>query len=141
MTKKLTASTDLDHQLRGQQVSNVAADGADQLVLQFSGGTSLTVQWGPEGLLTHVADSSMKDNPPDFSKRPTKRQLEYLVFIRKYMIRYGRAPAESDIERHFLVAAPSVNQMMKMLERRGFVTRQAGVARSTRICCDLDAWT
>ena len=78
---------------------------------------------------------------PDSSKRPTKRQLEYLVFIRKYMVRFGRAPAESEIERHFLVSAPSVNQMMQMLERRGFIDRQAGVARSTRLCIDLDELT
>jgi len=61
--------------------------------------------------------------------------------IRKYLTRYGRAPAESDIERHFLVSAPSVNQMMQMLERRGFITRQAGVPRSARICIDLDSQT
>jgi repressor LexA len=68
---------------------------------------------------------------------PTKRQLEYLLFIAKYLGRYGRAPAESDIERHFLVSAPSVNQMMQMLERRGFISRKPGVPRSARICIDL----
>jgi repressor LexA len=71
---------------------------------------------------------------------PTKRQLEYLLFIAKYIRRYGRAPAESDIERHFLVSAPTVNQMMHMLERRGFIARQAGVPRSTTICIDLGAF-
>lgn len=68
---------------------------------------------------------------------PTKRQIEYLLFIAKYIGRFGRAPAEADIERHFLVSAPAVNQMMQTLERRGFIARQAGVPRSARICIDL----
>ena len=74
---------------------------------------------------------------PAAPKSPTKRQSEYLAFIAKYITRFGRAPAESDIERHFLVAAPSVNQMMQTLERHGFITRQPGVPRSIRICIDL----
>lgn len=57
--------------------------------------------------------------------------------IAKYMRHFGHAPAESDIERHFLVAAPSVNQMMQTLERRGFISRQPRVPRSTKICIDL----
>ncbi|OGA02090.1 MAG: hypothetical protein A3H35_06145 [Betaproteobacteria bacterium RIFCSPLOWO2_02_FULL_62_17] len=60
-----------------------------------------------------------------------------MIFISKYINRFGRAPAEADVERHFLVSAPSVNQMMQMLERRGFISRQAGVPRSIRICIDL----
>ncbi len=83
------------------------------------------------------SESANKSAAQDASQRPTKRQLEYLAFISKYIHRFGRAPAESDIERHFLVSAPSVNQMMQMLERRGFITRQPGVPRSTRICIDL----
>jgi Mn-dependent DtxR family transcriptional regulator len=39
------------------------------------------------------------------------------------MDRYGGAPAEMDIQRHFLVSAPSVNQMIRALERRGFIER------------------
>ena len=72
--------------------------------------------------------------------RPTKRQLDYLLFIHKYIAHYGKAPAEADIERHFLVSAPSVNQMMQTLERRGFITRQPGLPRSARLCIELDGW-
>ncbi|WP_414636801.1 hypothetical protein [Aquabacterium sp.] len=59
------------------------------------------------------------------------------MFIAKYIARFGRPPAESDIQRHFLVSAPSVNQMMQMLERRKFITRQSGVPRSVRVCIEL----
>ena len=43
----------------------------------------------------------------------------HLDFIKKYALRFGVAPAESDIERHVLVSAPSVNQMIQTLERAG----------------------
>ena len=140
MTKKFKGSDNLVRQLKDMKVLTVVADDSHRLVIQFAEGASLTVGWRPDGLNVHVTDLSTKDEPHT-SPRPTKRQLEYLVFIRKYITRYGRPPAESDIEQHFLVSAPSVNQMMQMLERRGFITRQAGVPRSTRICFDLDALT
>lgn len=139
MTTRITVSNDLD-QLKGRQVSTVAANMGNQLVLEFADGASLTVQWREDGLQTWLSIKSAKASPYS-SQNPTKRQLEYLVFIQKYFSRYGRAPAESDIERHFLVSAPSVNQMMQMLERRGFITRQPGVPRSARISIDLNKLT
>jgi DNA-binding MarR family transcriptional regulator len=39
------------------------------------------------------------------------------------MSRYGVSPAEADIQTHFFVSAPSVNNMIRTLERRGFITR------------------
>jgi hypothetical protein len=111
-------------------------NGRQQLNIQFSDDTVLIVEAGSDGLLAHV-ESATAPAAQDDSQRPTKRQLEYLVFISKYIQRFGRAPAESDIARHFLVSAPSINQMMQMLERRGFITRQPGVPRSTSLCIDL----
>ena len=64
---------------------------------------------------------------------PTSRQREYLEFIKKYMLQFGISPAESDIQRHFLVSAPSVNSMVQALERHGFIMRQRGVPRSIRL--------
>lgn len=131
-------SESLTHRLKDRQLSQAVVNGAQQLTLQFSDGTVLIVEACSEGILTRV-ESAGTSAAQDASQRPTKRQLEYLAFISKYIHRFGRAPAEADIERHFLVSAPSVNQMMQMLERRGFITRQAGVPRSTRICIDLAA--
>ena len=42
----------------------------------------------------------------------TKRQGQYLAFIYYYIKLNGRAPAEADMQRHFLVSAPSVHQMI-----------------------------
>jgi len=137
MTNKLT---DLANQLVGQRIARVDVPRVDQLMLHFSEGATLGVTWSQDGLQVQLSKPITSD-ASTAAHRPTKRQLDYLMFIRKYLTRYGRAPAESDIERHFLVSAPSVNQMMQKLERRGFITRQAGVPRSARICIDLDSQT
>jgi repressor LexA len=121
--------------LIGKQVKGVTRDGDLRLTMTFAGGTLLVVGIR-RGTLT--ADLTHESAPPrSATDAPTTRQLEYLIFISKYIRHYGRAPAESDIERHFLVSAPSVNQMMQLLERRGFISRQPGVPRSTKLCIDL----
>ena len=60
-------------------------------------------------------------------------QGRYLSYIAAYASRYGQAPAESEIATALCVSPPSVNQMVKMLERRGLIARQPGVARSIRV--------
>ena len=135
MQSRPPGSESLTRQLKDRQVSQVLVTEKQRLSIRFSDGTVLVVEAGPNGLLARVEPHVSV--APDDSPRPTKRQFEYLAFISKYIQRFGRAPAESDIERHFLVSAPSVNQMMQMLERRGFIARQRGVARSTRLCIDL----
>lgn len=132
-TRPLDTKSLTDH-LRGRQVSHVVVDGAGHLALHFSDGTALIVEANAEGLLARVESPAR-----DASHRPTKRQFDYLRFIAKYMDYFGRAPAESDIQRHFLVSAPSVHNMVVTLERRGFITRQPGEARSIRLCIALGA--
>lgn len=129
----------LTHRLKERQVSRVVVNGTQQVTIEFSDGTALFVETCLGTLLTRVESPAKTFETGFTSQRPTKRQLEYLAFIAKYVHRFGRAPAESDIERHFLVSAPSVNQMVQMLERRGFIARQPGVPRSIRICIDLSA--
>ena len=138
MQARLFDSDSLTQRLKDRQVSEAVINGAQQLTIEFSDGTALTVEACADGLLTYV-ESASRSATQDTSQHPTQRQLEYLAFISKYIDRFGRAPAERDIERHFLVSAPTVNQMMQMLERRGFITRQPGVPRSIRICIDLTA--
>jgi LexA DNA binding domain len=132
----MDATLELTRRLKGLQVEQALVKSAHELVLRFSDGTILCLEASSDFLLMRV-ESPPPPEAQDASERPTKRQLEYLSFIAKYIAHFGRAPAESDIQRHFMVSAPSVNQMMQMLERRGFITRQLGVARSIRICIDL----
>lgn len=110
---------------------------AQQLIVHFANGATLAADAGSVELNVAPKGSKAASPPDQDARQPTKRQSEYLAFIHKYIARFGRAPAESDIERHFLVCAPSVNQMMQTLERLGFIARQRGVPRSIRVCVEV----
>lgn len=63
----------------------------------------------------------------------TARQGEYLAFIHRFTLRHGIAPSFDEIAAHFGTSSPSVNGMVKTLERRGLLSRVAGAARSLRV--------
>lgn len=73
--------------------------------------------------------SSANDN----TVRWTVRQGQYLAFIYAYTTLHGRAPAERDMETFFRATPPSVHNMVKALERDGFIRRQPRVARSIEL--------
>jgi len=60
----------------------------------------------------------------------TVKQGQYLAYIHQYAVLHGCAPAEADMQRFFAVTPPTVHQMILTLERRGFIRREPGVARS-----------
>ena len=68
----------------------------------------------------------------------TEKQGRYLAFIHHYQKKYLQSPAESDIQRHFLVSPPTVNQMVQRLERLGLIARTPGQARSIRLLVQTD---
>ena len=61
---------------------------------------------------------------------PTDRQGQFLAYIHQYGVINGCAPAEADMQRFFQITAPSVHSMVLTLERRGFIRRVPGQARS-----------
>ena len=61
---------------------------------------------------------------------PTQRQAQFLAYIHQYSVLNGCAPAEADMQRFFKITPPSVHSMVLMLERRGFIDRIPGQARS-----------
>ena len=63
----------------------------------------------------------------------TPTQGRYLAFIHAYTNLHGRAPAESEIATAMCVSPPSVNQMVKMLEKKGLIDRQPGQPRSIQV--------
>ena len=63
----------------------------------------------------------------------TGLQGQYLSFIDTYFRIHGRAPAEADLQRYFGVTPPSVHQTIMTLERKGLISRVAGVARSVEL--------
>ena len=63
----------------------------------------------------------------------TAKQGQYLAFIYYYTKLNGMAPAQADIKRYFGVSGPSVNAMLKTLEKAGLISRVAGQPRSIRL--------
>jgi SOS-response transcriptional repressor LexA len=71
---------------------------------------------------------------PDF----TPTQGRYLAFIQAYTNLHGYPPAESEIAAALCVSPPSVNQMVKTLEKKGLIERQPGVPRTLRVLVPED---
>ena len=63
----------------------------------------------------------------------TPTQGRYLAFIHAYTNLHGYAPAETEIAMAMCVSPPSVNQMVKMLEKKGLIDRQPGQPRSIQV--------
>jgi SOS-response transcriptional repressor LexA len=68
----------------------------------------------------------------------THTQGRYLAFIHAYTSLHGYPPAESEIASALCVSPPSVNQMVKSLEKKGLVLRQPGQPRSLQILVPED---
>src|SRR3990172_7007561 len=63
----------------------------------------------------------------------TAKQEQYLAFIHYYTKLHGVPPAEADLQRYFKVSPPVVHAMILTLERRGFINRTPGKARSVQL--------
>ena len=61
------------------------------------------------------------------------RQGQCLAFIHYYTKLNGRPAAETDMQRHFGATPPTVHQMILTLEKRGWIERTPGAARSIRL--------
>ena len=63
----------------------------------------------------------------------TPRQGQFLAFIYYYTKLNGQPPAEADMQRYFKVSAPAIHQMVVTLEKKEFIERVPGQARSIRL--------
>jgi repressor LexA len=137
-----TASDDTDslsETLAGRRISHVAPLDTGGIAIHFTDDSHVTVTPVADGFTVEFHEATRRSAEPG---QPSRRQREYLEFIIRYLARFGISPAESDIERHFMVSAPSVNQMLKTLERRGFIARSRdfsgqALPRSIRVLVDL----
>lgn len=111
----------MSEQLAGRVVRELVQESADSIALRFEDGSVLVIQRETGRMKVTLEETRAKSAKR--STDPTSRQRDYLEFIKKYMSRCGVSPAETDIQRHFMVSAPSVNQMVRTLEGRGFISR------------------
>ncbi len=63
----------------------------------------------------------------------TQRQGQFLSFILRFTERYGVSPSFDELAAYFGITSPSVNGMIKTLERNGFISRIPGAARTLRV--------
>jgi hypothetical protein len=63
----------------------------------------------------------------------TATQGRYLAFIQAYIDRHGYPPAETEIAAALCVSPPSVNQMVKTMEKKGLILRHPGQPRSIQV--------
>jgi len=129
----------LSDTLADRRVSHVDAIPSGGIAIHFIDGTRLTISPEPAGFTVTFHEAV---RGPRRAGDPSRRQRQYLEFIVRYMARCGFAPAESDIQEHFQVSAPSVHEMIKTLERRGFIARGRdfngqALPRSIRVLIDL----
>jgi Plasmid pRiA4b ORF-3-like protein/LexA DNA binding domain len=68
----------------------------------------------------------------------TPTQGRYLAFLHAYASLHGYPPAESEIALALCVSPPSVNQMVKMLEKKGLILRRPGQPRSLQVLVPED---
>jgi LexA DNA binding domain. len=66
----------------------------------------------------------------------TELQGQYLAFIYTYSKLNRRPPAEAGLQRYFRVTPPTIHQMILTLERKGFISRKPGQARSIELLVD-----
>src|SRR5271157_5047186 len=68
----------------------------------------------------------------------TPTQGRYLAFIHAYSTLHGYPPAEAEIAAAMCVSPPSVNQMVKALEKKGLILRHPGQPRSIQLLLSED---
>lgn len=68
----------------------------------------------------------------------TETQGQYLAFIYYYTKIHGVPPAEADMQHYFGVSGPAIHNMVVTLEKRRFIARTPGAARSIRLLLSRD---
>lgn len=65
---------------------------------------------------------------------PTKRQLQVLRFIKRYIAKHGFSPSNLEISKNLRVSSPnSVPLKLDALCRRGLITKKFGGPRTVRL--------
>ncbi len=68
----------------------------------------------------------------------TDKQRQYLAFSHSYIKLNDVAPAHTDMQNYFQVTPPTVNQMIKMLEKKVLIRKTPRAARSIEIIMPIE---
>lgn len=89
--------TELSDRLAGRVVAELAQPAPDSILVRFTDGQALAIRPVDEGV---EAVLQRPRGGRGGGSNPTRRQREYVEFIKRYVHRFGVAPAKSDIQRH-----------------------------------------
>jgi len=92
------------------------------------------------GRLRSASRPEKRRTPASLPGGPTRRQGQFLAYIREYIMRNeaGVAPTHADLQWYFQITPPSVNSMLIRLEQRGFIRRIPHQARAIELTIDPD---
>lgn len=68
----------------------------------------------------------------------SKKQGQYLSFIYYYRKLNKKAPSYLDFEIYFESSPANVNNMIKIIEKKGLIKKERGKARSIELCLNRD---
>lgn len=75
----------------------------------------------------------MKDSGQDKQPKLTPRQAETLEWVRLFIRQHGKPPTMREIGAQFGIASSSVFDLVKTLERKGFLKRGEGASRTVEL--------
>ena len=86
------------------------------------------------------ASKKKKSNPRKATPKVpyTPLQAQYLALIHYFNLVNGQPPAHSDFQRYFRTTPPSVNQMLKTLEKKGLISKVPGKPRAISLLVSRD---
>ena len=105
-----------------------SGDGFAKHLVMFEAGKWLTI----------LCPNKTMKSPSKPRERFSGLQGRYLAFIHNYTQVHGVAPSEFDLQTFFKVSPPTIHQMVVTLERKGFIERTPGQARSLKVLVPAD---
>lgn len=117
-----------------QEHFEVTAPTVNQMVKSLESKDFITKSPGSARSIFVNVPAKVLIKPPEAPDIPyTKKQGEYLAFIHQYTKMRGFPPAYAEMEHYFGVTPPTVNQMIKNLEKKGLIKKEPRKARSIRV--------
>lgn len=65
-----------------------------------------------------------------WTKNPSKRQIQVLVFIKDFQNKHSYSPSLAEIAEHFSVSIPTIHQHVQALKKKGLISAKKGKKRS-----------
>lgn len=85
-----------------------------------------------------TAHKRIKVEKDGLTPKYTSKQGQYLAFIYYYTKLNGCPPAEQDMQKYFKTTSATIHGMVVQLNKKGFIERTSGQARSIKLLLSRD---